>query len=47
MNDNVVYRKTQVHLKPYTPEKKIEPPQLYKKGDEQSEIRNKESYRVT
>ena len=29
--DNVVYRKTQVHLKPYTPEKKIEPPELYKK----------------
>ena len=24
------YRKTQVHLKPYTPEKKIEPPELYK-----------------
>ena len=30
-NDNVVYRKMQVHLKPYTPEKKIEPPELYKK----------------
>ena len=29
--DNVVYRKMQVHLKPYTPEKKIEPPELYKK----------------
>ena len=34
--DNVVYRKTQVHLNPYTPEKKIEPPELYKKDKEQS-----------
>ena len=34
--DNVVYRKTQVHLKPYTPEKKIEPPELCKKDNEQS-----------
>ena len=31
MKDNVVYRKTYVHLKPYTPEQKIEPPELYKK----------------
>ena len=31
MKDNIVYRKTQVHLKPYTPEKKIEPLELYKK----------------
>ena len=31
-----VYRKMQVHLKPYTPEKKIEPPELYKKDNEQS-----------
>ena len=30
-NDNIVYRITQVHLKPYTPEKKINPPELYKK----------------
>ena len=35
-NDNVTYRKMQVHLKPYTPEKKIEPPELYKKDNEQS-----------
>ena len=35
-HDNVVYRKMQVHLKPYTPEKKIEPPELYKKDNEQS-----------
>ena len=26
----------QVHLKSYTPEKKIEPPELYKKDNEQS-----------
>ena len=36
MKDNVDYRKTQVHLKPYIPEKKIEPPELYKKDNEQS-----------
>ena len=36
MKDNVVYRKMQVHLKPYTPEKKIEPQELYKKDNEQS-----------
>ena len=36
MKDNVVYRKTQAHLKPYTPEKKIEPPELHKKDNEQS-----------
>ena len=35
-NDNVVYRKTQVHLKPYTPEKKIKPQELYKKDNNQS-----------
>ena len=35
-NDNGVYRKMQVHLKPYTLEKKIEPPELYKKDNEQS-----------
>ena len=34
--DNVVYRKMQVHLKPYIPEKKIEPPELYKKENEES-----------
>ena len=32
-NDNVVYRKMQVHLKLYTPEKKIKPPELYKKDN--------------
>ena len=26
----------QVHLKPYTPEKKTEPPELYKKDNNQS-----------
>ena len=35
MKDNVAYRKTLVHLKPYTPEKKIEPPELYIKDNEQ------------
>ena len=32
--------KPQVHLKPYTPEKKIEPPELYKKDNEQSTDNN-------
>ena len=36
MNDNVVYRKMQVHLKLYTPKKKIEHPELYTKDVEQS-----------
>ena len=42
MNDNVVYRKTQVHLKPYTPKKKIGHPELCTKDIEQSldNIRN-------
>ena len=35
-NDNAVYRKMQVHLKPYTPEKKIKPPELYKKDNNES-----------
>ena len=35
-NDNVVYRKMQVHLKPYIPEKKIKPPELYNKDNNQS-----------
>ena len=35
-NNNVVYRKTQVHLKPYTSEKKIKPPELYKKENNKS-----------
>ena len=35
-NDNVVYRKTQVHFKPYTLEKKIEPAELYKNDNNQS-----------
>ena len=34
--DNAVYRNTQVHLKPYTSKKKIEPPELYKEDNEQS-----------
>ena len=36
MHDNVVYRKTQVHLKPSTPLEKIEPPELCTKDVEQS-----------
>ena len=36
MKDNVVCRKIQVHLKPYTTEKKIDPQELYKKDNEQS-----------
>ena len=35
-NDNAVYRKMQVHLKPYTPKKKIEHPELCTKDIEQS-----------
>ena len=35
-NENVVYRKMQVHLKPYTSEKKIKPPELYKKDNNES-----------
>ena len=35
-NDNAVFRKTQVHLKPYTPEKKIQPQELYKKDNNES-----------
>ena len=36
MKDNAVYRKMQVHLKPYTPKKKIEPPELCPKDIGQS-----------
>ena len=35
-NDNVIYRKMQVHLKHYTQEKKIKPPELHKKDTNQS-----------
>ena len=35
-NDNFVYRKMQVHLKPYTPENKIKTTELYKKDNNQS-----------
>ena len=41
-NDNVVYSTRQVHLKPYTPEKKIESPELYKK-DNNENIDNNQS----
>ena len=34
--DNIIYRKMQVHLKPYTPKKKIEPPELCTKDIGQS-----------
>ena len=33
-HDNVVYRKMQVLLKPYTPEKKIKPREVYKKDNQ-------------
>ena len=36
MHDNVIYRKMQVHLKPYTPKEKIESPELCTKDVEQS-----------
>ena len=36
MHDNVVYRKMQVHLKPYTPKEKIESPELCTNDIEQS-----------
>ena len=36
LEDNVIYRKMQVHLKPYTPKKKIEPPELCTKDIGQS-----------
>ena len=29
-HDNVIYRKMQVHLKPYTPKKKVQQPELSK-----------------
>ena len=45
MKDNVVYRKTEGHLKPYTPEKKIEPSELYKKDNEQS-LDNNQSIKI-
>ena len=35
-NDNVIYRKTQVHLKPYMPKKLIQQPELCKKDNNQS-----------
>ena len=34
--DNVIYRKTQVHLKPYIPKKKVQQPELCKKDNNQS-----------
>ena len=35
-NDNVVYRKMQVHLKPYIPKKKVQQPELCKINNDQS-----------
>ena len=35
-NDNVIYRKTQVHLKPYMPKKIIQQSELWKKDNNQS-----------
>ena len=45
-HNNVVYRKMQVHLKPYTPEKKIKPPELYKKDCNHS-VNNNQSVNNT
>ena len=36
INDNVIYRKMQVHLKPYMPKKIIQQPELCKKDNNQS-----------
>ena len=33
---NVIYRKMQVHLKPYTPKKQVQPPELSKVDNNQS-----------
>ena len=35
-HDNVIYRKTQVHLKPYIPKTKVQQPELCKKDNNQS-----------
>ena len=35
-NDNVIYRKMQVHLKPYMPKKLIQQPELCKKDNNQN-----------
>ena len=35
-NDNVIYRKMQVHLKPYIPKTKVQQPELCEKDNNQS-----------
>ena len=35
-DDNVIYRKTQIHLKPFTPKNKIPQPELSKVDNNQS-----------
>ena len=35
-NDNVIYRKMQVHLKPYTPKEKVQQQELSKIGNNQN-----------
>ena len=35
-NDNIIYRKMQVHLKPYIPQTKVQQPGLCKKDNNQS-----------
>ena len=35
-HDGVIYRKTQVHLNPYTPKKQVQPPELSKVDNNQS-----------
>ena len=39
-NDNVIYRKMQVHLKPYIPKKKVQQPELCKINNDQSADNN-------
>ena len=39
-NDNVIYRKMQVHLKPYIPNKKVKQPELCKINNDQSADNN-------
>ena len=44
-HDNVIYRKTQVHLNPYIPKKKVQQPELCKKENNQG-IDNDQSVNI-
>ena len=44
-NDNVIYRKMQVHLKPYIPKKKVQQPEFCKMNNDQS-VNNNQSVNV-